>query len=98
MTEVIVFSGGKLSEKAKRLEPVFVRPSRRLPSRAVELSFARSPGCIVENMRVASVRAARRKLVKLFRKPNSKFYWYDFTVRGPSLPWVNSRNKVSKGG
>jgi hypothetical protein len=20
--------------------------------------------------------------VKLFRKPNSKFYWYDFTVRG----------------
>ena len=33
-------------------------------------------------MRVASVRAARRKLVKLFRKPNSKFYWYDFTVRG----------------
>jgi len=23
-----------------------------------------------------------RKLVKLFRKPTSKFYWYDFTVRG----------------
>jgi hypothetical protein len=20
--------------------------------------------------------------VKLFRKPNSRFYWYDFTVRG----------------
>jgi site-specific recombinase XerD len=33
-------------------------------------------------MRVASVRAARRRLVKLFRKPKSKFYWYDFTVRG----------------
>src|SRR5215472_8421742 len=33
-------------------------------------------------MRVAFVRAARRKLVKLFRKPNSRFYWYDFTVRG----------------
>jgi hypothetical protein len=33
-------------------------------------------------MRVASVRAARRKLVKLFRKPKSKFYWYDFMVRG----------------
>ena len=33
-------------------------------------------------MRVTSVRAARRKLVKLFRKPNSKFFWYDFTVRG----------------
>src|SRR5262249_7439911 len=31
---------------------------------------------------VTSVRAARRKLVKLFKKPNSKFYWYDFTVRG----------------
>ena len=28
------------------------------------------------------MRAARRELVKLFRKPNSKFYWYDFTVRG----------------
>ena len=26
--------------------------------------------------------AARRKLVKLFKKPKSKFYWYDFTVRG----------------
>src|SRR5215831_17151872 len=33
-------------------------------------------------MRVASVQAARRKLVKLFRKPKSKFYWYDFTLRG----------------
>lgn len=33
-------------------------------------------------MRVTSVRAARRKLVKLFKKPKSKFYWYDFTVRG----------------
>ena len=28
------------------------------------------------------MRAARRKLVKLFRKLKSKFYWYDFTVRG----------------
>jgi len=28
------------------------------------------------------VRAARRKLAKLFKKPKSKFYWYDFTVRG----------------
>jgi hypothetical protein len=33
-------------------------------------------------MRVASVRAVRRKLVKLFTKDKSKFYWYDFTVRG----------------
>jgi hypothetical protein len=36
----------------------------------------------VQNKRVASVRAARRKLVKLFKKPKSKFFWYDFTVRG----------------
>jgi hypothetical protein len=28
------------------------------------------------------VRAARRKHVKLFKKANSKFYWFDFTVRG----------------
>jgi hypothetical protein len=47
-----------------------------------ELSWSRSHDCIVKNLRVASVRAARRKLVKLFKKPNSKFYWYDFTVRG----------------
>jgi hypothetical protein len=26
--------------------------------------------------------AARRKLVKLFKKQKSKFHWYDFTVRG----------------
>jgi len=37
---------------------------------------------MVQNKRVASVRAARRKLVKLFQKPKSKFCWYDFTVRG----------------
>ena len=36
----------------------------------------------MQNKRVASVRAARRKLVKLFKKPKSKFFWYDFTVRG----------------
>ena len=28
------------------------------------------------------MRAARRKLAKLFKKTNSRFYWYDFTVRG----------------
>ena len=49
-------------------------------SRTSELSCSRCQ--IVENTRVASVRAARRKLVQLFRKRNSKFYWYDFTVRG----------------
>jgi site-specific recombinase XerD len=48
----------------------------------IELSCSRSHECIVQNMRVASVRAARRKLVKLFRKQNSRYYWYDFTVRG----------------
>jgi len=37
---------------------------------------------IVKNVRGTSVRAARRKLVKLFGKPNSKFYWYDLMVRG----------------
>jgi hypothetical protein len=47
-----------------------------------QLSCSRSHGCIVRNARVTSVRAARRKLVKLFKKPKSKFYWYDFTVRG----------------
>src|SRR5438270_11210399 len=55
---------------------------KRIHSRASTLSCSRSHDCIVQNKRVASVRAARRKLVKLFRKPNSKFYWYDFTVRG----------------
>ena len=47
-----------------------------------QLSCSRSHDCIVRNMRVASVRAAGRKLVKLFKKPKSKFYWYDFTARG----------------
>ena len=51
-------------------------------SRASELWCSRSHDCIVQNTRVASVWAARRKLVKLFKKPKSKFYWYDFTVRG----------------
>src|SRR5215472_17066520 len=49
---------------------------------APELSRSRSHDWIVRNIRVASVRAARRKLVKLFKKPKSKFYWYDFAVRG----------------
>jgi hypothetical protein len=35
-----------------------------------------------KNTRVASVRARMEELVKLFRKPKSKFYWYDFTVCG----------------
>ena len=66
-------------------EPTCIREWRAKgthPFVAGELSCSRSHICSVQNMRVASVRAARRKLVKLFRKPNSKFYWYDFTVRG----------------
>ena len=34
------------------------------------------------NTRVASVRAAVEELVKLFKKTKSRFYWFDFTVRG----------------
>src|SRR6516225_5566201 len=46
-----------------------------------------------EEQRVASVRAARRKLVKLFKKPESKFYWYDFTVRGRRYRASNQETK-----
>ena len=62
--------------------PLFRLRCERIRSRASELSCSRSHDCIVQNMRVPSVRAARTKLVKLFKKPKSKFYWYDFTVRG----------------
>jgi hypothetical protein len=79
--QVIVFSG-RVSEEEEQKDRLLCAQARRSPSRPVELSFSRSPGCIAENLRVASVRAARRKLVKLFRKPNSRFYWHDFTVRG----------------
>src|SRR5262252_5994901 len=47
-------------------------------------------------MRVASVRVARRKLVKLFRKPNSRFYWYDFTVRGRRYRGSTQETKSAK--
>ena len=40
------------------------------------------PGSVRRNTRVASVRAAWGDLVKLFKKNKSKYYWYDFTVRG----------------
>ena len=36
----------------------------------------------LRNTRDASVRAAMEELVKLFKKPKSQFYWFDFTVRG----------------
>jgi hypothetical protein len=65
--QVIVFSGRVPEEEQK--DGLLCAQARRSPSRPVELSFSRSPTCIVENTRVASVRAARRKLVKLFRKP-----------------------------
>ena len=71
------------SRLSPHLDPsLFVRSRKRFHSIASRLSWSRSHDCIVQNRRVASVRAARRKLVKLFKKPKSKFYWYDFTVRG----------------
>jgi hypothetical protein len=32
--------------------------------------------------------------VKLFREPNSKFYWYDFTVRGRHYRGSSQETKV----
>jgi len=32
----------------------------------------------IAERRVASVRAAMEELVKLFKKPKSRFYWFDF--------------------
>ena len=55
---------------------------KRIRSRAGELSCSRSHDCNRAERASTSVRAAGRKLVKLFKKPKSKFYWYDFTVRG----------------
>ena len=36
--------------------------------------------------------------MKLFKRPKSKFYWYDFTVAWPSLPRVNpgDKNRLGK--
>jgi len=53
--QVTVFSG-RVSEEEEQKARLLCAPPRRSPSRPVELSFSRSPGCIVENMRVASVR------------------------------------------
>src|SRR5258708_38869320 len=36
----------------------------------------------MRSARNASVRAAMEKLVKLFKKQKSRFYWYDFAGRG----------------
>lgn len=70
---------------------------KRIRSRTSELSCIRSHECIVQNTRVASVRAVRRKLVKLFKKPKSKFYWYDFTVQGHRYRGSTQDNEVSQG-
>jgi len=35
--------------------------------------------------------------VKLFRKPNSKFYWYDFTVRGRRYCGSTQETKADRG-
>jgi hypothetical protein len=34
--------------------------------------------------------------VKLFRKPNSKFYWYDFTVRGRRYRGSSQETKADR--
>src|SRR4029077_13975095 len=70
-----------------------IRRRKRIHSGASKLSCSRSHDCIVQNVRVASVRAARRKLVKLFKKPKSKFYWFDFTVRGCRYRGVHKETK-----
>src|SRR5215471_7525341 len=82
---VVVFSielpGEKLA--AHRISSVARHSEgKRLHSRAGKLLCSRSHDYIVQNKRVASVQAARRKLVKLIKKPKSNFYWYDLTVRG----------------
>ena len=35
--------------------------------------------------------------MKLFKKRNSKFYWYEFTVRGRRYLGSTKRNEVSQG-
>src|SRR5215467_16266413 len=62
--------------------PVEKTTQRDVPSMCPSFELTKRKSRISEYLRIASVRAARRKLVKLFRKPNSRFYWYDFTVRG----------------
>jgi len=34
--------------------------------------------------------------VKLFRKPNSRFYWYDFTVRGHRYRRSTQETKLAR--
>src|SRR5437773_4591036 len=37
-----------------------------------------------------------RKLVKLFKKPKSKYYWYDFTVRGQRYRGSTNETKLAR--
>src|ERR1019366_1047027 len=37
-----------------------------------------------------------RKLVKLFKKPKSKFYWYDFMVRGHRYRGSTNETKAAR--
>src|SRR5208283_228678 len=37
-----------------------------------------------------------RKLVKLFKKPKSKYYWYDFTLRGQRYRGSTNETKVAR--
>jgi hypothetical protein len=56
----------------------------------VFLSFSR------RNTRVASVRAATEELVKLFKKAKSRFYWFDFTVRGQRYRGSTGETKAAR--
>jgi site-specific recombinase XerD len=44
--------------------------------------------------RVASCGLQWRKLVKLFKKPKSRFYWFDFTIRGQRYRGSTGETKV----
>jgi len=48
------------------------------------------------NMRVASVRAAMEELVKLFKKTKSRFYWFDFTIRGQRYRGSTGETKATR--
>src|ERR1700746_3366021 len=93
--QVIVFSG-RVSEEEEQKDRLLCAQARRSPSRPVELSFSRSPGCIVENMRVAS--GSKEETREAFQETTLQVLLVRLHGARPSLPSVNSRNKVSKGG
>src|SRR2546427_13097099 len=51
----------------------------------------------LKNTRVASCGLQWRNLVRLFRKPKSKFYWYDFTMRGHRYRGSTQETKSARG-